>query len=138
MVRDLERAAAFEDERKVMAAYSETAKTYTQLSLGALVLSVTFYEKVLGHNGPIPADPFLVLAWLSWLAAAVAGAFYQYFAVRFLEARGEAWGLLQRGGHPQLLGRLAQHPWMVYGFLLATFSLGALFFLIVGVARLLG
>ena len=37
---------ALEEERHIMSAYSDTAKTYSQLSLGALVLSVTFFEKV--------------------------------------------------------------------------------------------
>ena len=82
-------SATLEEERKIMAAYSDTAKTYTQLSLGALVLSITFFEKVLGQSGRIPVDLFLLLAWVCWLASVLAGAFYQYLAVRFLEARGE-------------------------------------------------
>jgi hypothetical protein len=42
---------AFAEEQKIMAAHSDTAKTFTQLSLGALVLSITFFEKVLGETG---------------------------------------------------------------------------------------
>jgi hypothetical protein len=56
-------SAALEEERKIMAAYSDTAKTYTQLSLGALVLSVTFFDKVLGQHDRIPVDLVLLLAW---------------------------------------------------------------------------
>jgi hypothetical protein len=126
-----------EEERKIMAAYSDTAKTYTQLSLGALVLSVTFFEKVLGHSGRIPTDSFLLLAWLCWLVAVLAGAFYQYLAVRFLEKRGEKWGLLDRGGHPQAFKSLAEHPWKVYTVLIIGFYLGAVFFSVVGILKLM-
>lgn len=129
-------SAALEEERKIMSAYSDTAKTYTQLSLGALVLSVTFFEKVLGHSGRIPVDLFLLLAWLCWLVTVLAGAFYQYLAVRFVEARSEDWGLLMRGGHPQAFESLARHPWKVYTVLIIGFYLGAVFFGIVGILRL--
>jgi hypothetical protein len=129
-------SAALEEERKIMAAYSDTAKTYTQLSLGALVLSVTFFEKVLGHSGRIPVDVFLLLAWVCWLVGVLAGAFYQYLAVRFLEARGEDWGLLRRGGHPQAFENLARHPWKVYAVLIVGFYLGAVFFGVVGILKL--
>ena len=129
-------AERLEEERKIMAAYSETARTYAQLSVGALVLSVTFYEKVLGQTRQIAADPALLVAWLAWLAAALAGAFYQYLAVRFLEAKGEQLGLLERGGHAQAFGAFARHPWKVYGFMLVSFALGCLAFLLVGALRL--
>ncbi len=137
MAQELDRITALEEERKIMAAYSETAKTYTQLSLGALVLSVTFFEKVLGQSGRIPVNPFLILSWVSWLAATLAGALYQYLAVRFLEARGERWGVLERGRHPQAFENLANHPWKVYGLLLITFYMGGVFFAVVGILRLL-
>src|SRR5688500_10363504 len=105
---------ALEEERHIMGAYAETAKVYSQLSLGALVLSITFFEKVTNTGGRVVVDPALLLARLGWLLATVTGAFYQYLAVRFLEARGEAWGIMVRTGHPQWLGWLANHPWPVY------------------------
>ena len=129
-------SAALEEERKIMAAYSDTAKTYTQLSLGALVLSVTFFDKVLGQHDRIPVDLVLLLAWVCWLVAVLAGAFYQYLAVRFLEARGKDWGLLQRSGHAQAFENLARHPWKVYTVLIVGFYLGAVFFGLVGILKL--
>ena len=129
-------SADLEEERKIMAAYSDTAKTYTQLSLGALVLSVTFFERVLGQSGRIPVDVFLLFAWICWLVAVLSGAFYQYLAVRFLEARGEDWGLLVRGGHPQAFDSLARHPWKIYTVLIVGFYLGAVFFGAVGILKL--
>ncbi len=132
------RAVVFEQEHKIMAAYTDTAKTYTQLSLGALVLSVTFFEKVLGETGRLRVDVPLLAAWIFWLAAVLAGALYQYLAVRFLEARGEEWGLLERSGHRQAFQNLARHPWKVYVVLLAGFYLGSVCFAVVGALRLLG
>jgi hypothetical protein len=130
-------AAALEEERKIMAAYGETARTYSQLSLGALVLSVTFYEKVLGRAERMSSEPLLLLAWLAWLAAAVAGALHQYLAVRFLEVKGEELGVLARRGHRPALRGLARHPWTVYGTMLGCFALGSVAFLLVGALRLL-
>jgi hypothetical protein len=85
---------ALEEERHIMTAYSDTAKTYSQLSLGALVLSITFFEKVADTAGKIPVETPLVIAWSGWLVCTLAGAFYQYLAVRFLEAGGESWGVM--------------------------------------------
>lgn len=132
----LDAQEALEQERKVMAAYGDTAKTYSQLSLGALVLSVTFLEKVANTQVSASVDAPLVVAWCGWLISALAGAFYQYLAVRFLEARGEAWGVLVRSGHRQWFRRLAQHPWPVYGVMLAAFAVGSLAFVIVGFRHL--
>ena len=127
---------AFEDERKVMAAYSETAKTYSQLSLGALVLSITFIEKVASTTVTHAATIWLYVAWCSWLASALAGALYQYLAVRFLEARGEGWGVLVRTGHPQALGWLARHPWPAYTAMLVAFAVGSISFVVFGIRLL--
>jgi hypothetical protein len=123
---------ALEEERHIMSAYSDTAKTYSQLSLGALVLSVTFFEKVANTAGKIPVETPLVVAWSGWLVCTLAGAFYQYLAVRFLEARGESWGVMTRTGHPQWFRWLANHPWPVYALMLVAFAIGSVAFAIVG------
>ena len=127
---------ALEEERKTMAAYSETAKTYAQLSLGALVLSVTFIEKVVGSSVDMTVSFWLYAAWCFWLASALAGAAYQYLAVRFIEARGEAWGLLSRSGHYQSVHWLASHPWPAYGCMLIAFGLGSLCFVVFGISQI--
>lgn len=127
---------ALEDERKIMAAYSDTAKTYSQLSLGAVVLSITFIEKVATSTVPNAATGWLYAAWCGWLVAALAGAFYQYLAVRFLEVRGEDWGVLVRTGHPQALAWLARHPWPAYTAMLIAFAAGSLSFVVFGTSLL--
>lgn len=133
---DISKADALEQERKTMTAYSETAKTYGQLSLGALVLSVTFIEKVAASSVNEEASLWLYAAWCLWLISALAGATYQYLAVRFVEARGEAWGLLSRSGHYQAFNRLANHPWPVYGCMLLAFAFGSVCFVAFGVGQL--
>ena len=132
----LDRAAALEEERKIMAAYSETAKTYGQLSAGALVLSVTFIETVAGSSVSKAASFWLYAAWSFWLISTLAGALYQYLAIRFIEARGTQWGLLTRSGHVQAFARLANHPWPVYGGMLLAFALGCICFVVFGVGQL--
>jgi hypothetical protein len=129
-------SVAFENEMKIMSSYIETAKTYSQLSLGALVLSVTFIEKVVGGSVYGNVSTLLIVAWLSWLASALAGAIYQYLAARFLEARGEDWELLVRSGHPQWFEWLADHPWPAYAVMLATFAVGSIAFAVAGVQGL--
>lgn len=127
---------AFENELKMMATYVDTAKTYSQLSLGALVLSVTFIEKFTTTKTYDSVNWWLAVAWVSWLASALSGAFYQYLAARFLEARGEHWGVLTRGGHPQSFRWLSRHPWPAYAGMLASFALGAASFALYGLRAL--
>lgn len=129
--------AKLEEERKIMAAYTDTAKTYTQLSLGALVLSVTFIEKVLGDSGRISLHYLLVLAWIFWLSAALTGAFYQYLAVKFLENLGVKNGILKRSGHSYAFAGLSRHPYQVYGFFLVCFYIGTIFFALFGIMKIL-
>lgn len=132
----LSKADALEQERKTMSAYSETAKTYGQLSLGALVLSVTFIEKVAASSVNKEASLWLYAAWCLWLLSVLAGAAYQYLAVRFVEARGEKWGLLSRSDHPQAFEHLANHPWPVYGCMLLAFASGSICFVAFGISQL--
>jgi len=127
---------AFETEQKAMAAYVDTAKVYSQLSLGALVLSVTFIEKFTSFKTQEAVNWCLAVAWAAWLVAALSGAFYQYLVARFLEARGVQWGVLARTGHPKWFRWLSRHPWPAYAVMLATFAIGAASFAVYGLKAL--
>jgi hypothetical protein len=70
MIEEDKVKATMEEEHKIMAGYMDTAKTFTQLSTGALVLSITFLEKILGMSGRILVPYLLLLAWMFWLLAA--------------------------------------------------------------------
>jgi hypothetical protein len=71
--------AALEEERKIMSAYSDTAKTYSQLGLGALVLSITFFEKIANTGGKVAVDTPLIIAWLGWLGLRLVRGFLPIF-----------------------------------------------------------
>lgn len=58
--------------------FIESAKTFVQLSTGALVFSITFYREVLGGGNYEP----LKWSWISLLLSIVSGALYQYVAVK--------------------------------------------------------
>src|SRR4051794_30946254 len=74
-----------EEERKIMTAYSEAAKGYMQLSLGAIVFSVAFFQKVLAYKTAIPIDNLLLLSWIFWLLAILFSMFYQSISVTRIE-----------------------------------------------------
>ena len=122
------------EEHKIMAGYIDTAKTFTQLSIGALVLSITFIEKILGTNGKISVHILLLLAWLFWLLAALAGAFYQYRAIKWLERLGKEFNLIKREHHAGDFVKI--YPYKVYGILLVCFYLGSIFFAIFGAIKI--
>src|SRR6267154_602369 len=63
----------FEREHKVMTLFIDNAKTYVQLSVGALLLSVTFLREVLGQpkETPIHLDWALVVCWICFLMAVI-------------------------------------------------------------------
>jgi hypothetical protein len=131
-------ATWLEQEHKILDAYADTAKTYTQLSLGALALSITFYEKVLGQtSGGIRVTVFLLAAWLFWLATVIAASFYQYLAVKFCERRAEEYGLLQPRVPRLMFKNLIEHPWKVYAVMLICFYLGSICFVAVGIQQML-
>jgi hypothetical protein len=77
----------FEKQCVVMGHFIENAKSYVQLSAGALVLTVTFLHEVVGipKDQRVGVDWFLIASWVCFLVAALSGAFYQYLAVKFLE-----------------------------------------------------
>jgi hypothetical protein len=71
--------------KEVMPLYLESARNYAQLSIGALVLSVAFREKVFGDAGPVRPAKILVAAWAMFLSAIGSSAWYQYVGVKLIE-----------------------------------------------------
>ena len=126
---DQERRATFDRQQKIMSMFSDNAKTYIQLSSAALALTLTFAHEILR----IPkdrniADPVMVAMWCSFLVAIVAGAYYQYLAVKFLEASID-WDQLRRV-KPRL------QPGTVYGIMLGAFYGGTIIFTFYAAVRL--
>jgi len=111
--------------------YSETAKSITQLSPGALLLSITFLEKVMGQRQRMPVDWALVLSWLSYLIAIGSGAAYQWLAVK---------SVTHYAGLPDSPGfipmKLIEGPGLVFGIMLVAFYAGALMLTVAAAKRL--
>lgn len=76
---------AMETYRNLIPMYVDSAKTYSELSIGALALTIAFKEKVLGESGRMRKNTVLVTSWLCFLIAIAASAYYQWVAVRLLE-----------------------------------------------------
>jgi hypothetical protein len=123
----------FEREYKVMSLFIDNAKTYTQLSIGALVLSITSVREVLAlpKEQPIQLDWPLLTCWVCFLLAVIFGALYQYLACKFVEEKAK----VQRS-HRIRWGWIISHPWPVYGVMLVTFYGGAISFTVGAILRL--
>ena len=123
----------FERQCRVMSFFMDNAKTYIQLSIGALVLSVSFLHEVLGvsQEKQFQPDWLLVSSWIFFLLAAVLGAFYQYLAAKFLE-----WKSGVPRHHYRRLQWLIESPGYIYGGMLAGFYFGAVSFTVAAVKRL--
>ena len=60
----------FENLHKVVSLFIDNAKTYTQLSSAALVISIAFLREVTGveKDKPMPLDGFLIGSWICFPA----------------------------------------------------------------------
>ncbi len=124
----------FERECKVMELFIKNAETYTKLSAGALFLTVTFLRQIAGvpENTQLPRSPLLIFSWICFLVAILAGALYQYFAVKFLE-----WKSGVPRTHKTLFEYLVHHPSPPYGVMLGAFYFGGTLFTVFAVQRIL-
>jgi hypothetical protein len=82
-----DRQATFDRQKVVMEMFSDNAKTYIQLGGAALALTLTFAEKIL-HIPPEKSivNFWTISIWSCFLLTIIAGAFYQYLAVKQLDA----------------------------------------------------
>ena len=133
---DLEKnKAIMEEEHKIMGGYMDTAKTFIQLSIGGLVLSVTFLEKILGADKGTPVSYLLMIAWVFWLLAVLAGALYQIRAVKWLATLGIDYELIEKKNHAG--DPVKVYPYLIYRVLLICFFIGTIIFAIYGSIRIL-
>jgi len=126
-------------EHKTVSLFIDNAKTYIQLSTGALVLSVTFIQGLLGSKDVIPVDALMMIPWICWLLAILSGVTYQYSAAKYLEKLEEEYGNLiyHRVKENWLLRSLVKNPYRVYGFMMVSFYFGTLFFTTVAIVKLM-
>jgi hypothetical protein len=124
----------FERECKVMQMFIDNAKTYLQLSTGALILSITFMREVVGvpQNTALHPGRALIAAWICFLVAVITGALYQYHAVKYVELHS---GLPR--SHRSWSDRFNRHPYLLYGAMLISFFSGAALFTAAAIIYLL-
>jgi hypothetical protein len=138
----------FDREKELSGLYSQTVKTYIQLSIGGLALSITFIDKVLGSDPKVEivawllATWLLLLMWLLLLTSAVLGATYQYLGVRWLEWIADRENLLFKGVKRGKKGgffveHCVKHCSRFYVAMLIAFYAGCLCFAVFGLLRLL-
>jgi hypothetical protein len=74
-----------EQARAVCSMYIDSSKTVTQLSTGALVLSVAFATNFLRRDeASLVCDGPFVAAWVLWLLAILCGVTNEYCATKYL------------------------------------------------------
>jgi len=69
-----------------MSLFIDNAKTFVNLSTGALVLTVAFARDILGvpREKALPRDIWLIASWVFFLITIIMGSFYQYSAAKYL------------------------------------------------------
>lgn len=107
---DPEQAKAFAEH--VMPAYIDGAKTFIQLSIGAIALSVAFKEKILGERTGF-VNGMLAASWVLLLLAMGSGALYLWVGARVVNTWETGAPMAPIGG-----------AW-VYGTMLVTFYAGS-------------
>ena len=110
--------------KDIMPLYIDTAKSYMNLGSGALALTITFREKIIGSSPGDKVGRFMILSWIFFLLAIGSSALYQYFAVKFLDSVSCFPGTIQ------MFEYLVSNPGKIYFAMLFTFYLGAVFLVI--------
>ena len=129
-----------EEERQICSLYIDSAKTFVQLSTGALVLSVTFATEFLEQSRPsLLRDRGLLITWLCWLLTVLFGVTYQYCVIKYLETIANDNHLLyyNRSWSSFIPKPLIDNPFWLYGCMLFLFYIGLMVFSIAALIRLL-
>jgi hypothetical protein len=125
-------ANKFNQNETIMKMFIDNAKTFIQLSTGALILPITFIEKVIKPQGSlgITDDIFLILSWLAFLISIGFGAFYQYLAVKYLEFNSIS------GGAEIKFPKWLTDREKIYLIMIMSFYLGAILFIVSAILRM--
>jgi hypothetical protein len=112
----------FDVDLEIVKLYLESAKTYMELSIALVGLTVVFREKILGSK-KLPEVQILTLcSWLSLLLSIGFNSLYQYAAVHFLDS------ISPYPAKPFLPVWLVNNPGRAYGVMVILFYLGAILF----------
>ncbi len=109
--------------------YIDSAKTYLELSVGALALTIVFREKVMGDVDQIKVNLTIAISWFLFLIAIGASAYYQWVAVKLVE-----YHVLGVKQFPLTISWL--WPRYAYGLMVCGFFLGASLVVLSSIYRL--
>ena len=121
----------FEQEKEICSMYIDCAKTYTQSSIGALLLSITFFSDIIGiATTTTKENPMLLVLWSLWLLAILFGVTYQYCVVKYLETIADEKKMLafKRTWTLFLPKKFKDTPYVLYGIMVILFYTGILLF----------
>ena len=113
-----ERAERYDRETRICEGYAGTTKTYVQLAVLSLLVTVLFGQQNI--------QGWLLFALFAWTAVIVFGGLYQYFVFRHLENLGTRYDLLPIVKRSRLLNDWANRPIIFYVIALLSFYLAAL------------
>ncbi len=113
----------FIENKENISLYIDTAKTFLNLSTGALALTITLRDKILGDAGSHISKGMLI-SWFCYLLTIGFSALYQYFAVKFLDSFSRV------PGEESIIPALQNNPGLLYGGMLICFFIGSLFLII--------
>jgi hypothetical protein len=111
-------------DKEIIPLYLDSAKTFMHLSSGALALTISFREKVIGSHPGTGIGRSLLGSWFSFLLCIAASALYQYFGIEYLDH------VSPRPGATPALEFFVTNPGYVYGTMLVFFLVGAVLLVI--------
>ena len=104
--------------------YLESARTYLQLSIALLGLTVVFRERIFGPETLPRINVSTLLCWGTLLLSIGFNALYQYAAVHFIDAQSAY------PGKAFLPSWLVNNPGRAYGAMVVLFYIGSLLFVV--------
>ena len=111
----------FTENKAVITLFIDTSKTFLKLSTGALALTITLREKIIGDKPGTQVSKLMLWSWAFYLFAIGSSALYQYCAVKYVDSFSRV------PGATVIPERLKGNPGYIYGAMLVFFLLGSLF-----------
>lgn len=110
----------FTENKEIVSLYIDTAKTFLNLSTGALALTIVLRDKIIGSEAGSPVGKLMLASWFFYLLEIGLSALYQYFGVKYLDS------FSRFPGAKGKIAFLEKNPGWLYGAMMACFFLGSL------------
>jgi len=120
----------FTENKEIISLYIDTAKTFLNLSTGALALTIMLREKIIDAEAGSPVSKLMLISWFFYLLAIGFSSLYQYLGVKYLDS------FSRLPGATGMFERLEKEPGLIYGAMLVCFFLGSLTLVIAAAAAI--